>query len=589
MAEFKKFMDLTALGTLVDQIKAEDAKVLAAAEKYTDDAGKLYDAAGSAESAKQAAIADADAKFAVVNENIGKKADATSLEAEVTRATNKENEIVASVEAVDAKAVKNAEDIAAINDGTNGILAQAKKYADDEDAKVEALVSGVAEDVADLAEYVGTFTSENAKSVVEYIDEKTTGIATDATVNALADRVTQAEKDIDAIEADYLKAADKTALEGKITAEETRATEAEAGLAARIKAVEDDYLVEADKTELEGKINVKADKTALDAEIERATGVEEGLQNQINLIMNNPDTKDVIDSIAEFTAYVEEHGEIADGFRTDIDKNKDDIAAMDTAYKAADTEIKGRLDVLEAINHEAYVAADTALKNELNGEIAKKADSTALAEAVEALEGADSALSGRLDAVEAMLGDGDDSVSEMIATAKQEAIDAAAADAKSKADKALEDAKAYADAEDAKIESRVGELETASATHALKSEVEAVAGRVTTIEGKVSTLEGEMDAVEALAAANKAAHEANAAAIALKASQADLEAAVARVAKNEGDIVSLNATVATKADADDLNDAVARIAKNETDIAAVTSSVNSFTAITSAEVEALFA
>ena len=36
-----------------------------------------------------------------------------------------------------------------------------------------------------------------------------------------------------------------------------------------------------------------------------------------------------------------------------------------------------------------------------------------------------------------------------------------------------------------------------------------------------------MDAVEALAASNKTAHEANAAAIALKASQADLEAAVA--------------------------------------------------------------
>jgi hypothetical protein len=77
--------------------------------------------------------------------------------------------------------------------------------------------------------------------------------------------------------------------------------------------------------------------------------------------MNNPDTKDVIDSISEFTQYIADHGEIAEGFRTDIDKNKEDIAAnakaiedeagrADTAEKA----LAGRLDVLEAIDHEAY-------------------------------------------------------------------------------------------------------------------------------------------------------------------------------------------------------------------------------------------
>lgn len=60
----------------------------------------------------------------------------------------------------------------------------------------------------------------------------------------------------------------------------------------------------------------------------------------------------------------------------------------------------------------------------------------------------------------------------------------------------------------------------------------------TYLEGKFEELKTYVDTVEALAAANKAAHEANAAAIALKASQADLEAAVARIVKNEADIAA---------------------------------------------------
>lgn len=43
-----------------------------------------------------------------------------------------------------------------------------------------------------------------------------------------------------------------------------------------------------------------------------------GLQTQINTIVNNPDTEGVINSINEFTEYITNHGEIAEGFRTDI-------------------------------------------------------------------------------------------------------------------------------------------------------------------------------------------------------------------------------------------------------------------------------
>ena len=395
-----------------------------------------------------------------------------------------------------------------------------------------------------------------ATSVVAYIDAKTANVASDETVSALAGRVTQAENDIDAIEADYLKAADKTELNDAIVAEADRAKGIEGGLETRLAAVEADYLKGADKTELQGNIDVvagnvatiagdylkAADKTELqgkidlkvaqadfDAKMEEIDGDIDGLQTQINTIMNNPDTEKVVDSINEFTAWIDEHGGIADGMRADIDKNKEDIAAEAKRAGEAEVALAGRLDVLEAIDHDAYVDADTALKNELNGEIAKKADDSALTSAVEALQGADSAMAGRLDAIEAQLGDGEGSVADMIADAKAEAIAAAAQDAATKDEAVLAAAKKYADDEDALIEARVATLETASATHALKTEVEAVAGRVTTVEGKVSTLETEMDAVEALAAANEAAIGTLNTTVATKAAQTDLTAVGDRV------------------------------------------------------------
>lgn len=112
---------------------------------------------------------------------------------------------------------------------------------------------------------------------------------------------------------------------------------------ARVKAIEDDYLKAADKT---------------------------ALQNQIDLIMNNPDTDKVIDSITEFTAYIEEHGGIADGFRTDIDKNKEDIKAITDDYlKAADkNELNGAINGLDGRLDTAEGEIDA-----LQADISKKA------------------------------------------------------------------------------------------------------------------------------------------------------------------------------------------------------------------------
>jgi len=592
MAEIKKYLDQAGLQQLVTQIKAEDVKAVNAAKAYADGLAGNYDAAGSAATAEANAKAYADGLAGNYDAAGAAATVDAKLTAEVTRATGKEGELQTAIEGVDAKAVKNAEDIAAINNGTTGILAQAKKYADDEDAKVEQLVSDVAGDVADLAEYVGTIPEgATATDIVGYVQEKTAGIATDAALSELQGAVNTLSGDVSTIKGDYLKGSDKTELSNAISAEETRAKGIEGGLETRLAAVEGDYLKGADKTALQGNIDLKADKTALEAEVERATGVEEGLQNQINLIMNNPETKDVIDSIAEFTAYVEEHGEIAEGFRTDIDKNKEDIAAEVKRAGEAESALSGRIDDLEAIDHEAYVAADTALKNELNGEIAKKADASVVSAMDTAYKAADEALSGRLDVVEAQLGDGENSVSDLIATAKQEAIDAAALDATSKANTAESNAKGHADSLNTAMNTRVEALEAIDHSHANQDELDLIVsgdkakwdeayakrhehGNKSVIDGITSEKVAAWDAAEQNA----------------KDYADGLNGAMTtKVNGIDGRLTTVEGAVATKAEDADLDAAIERIAANEAAIAANASAIGSFVAITTGEVDALFA
>ena len=456
MANTKKYVSLDKLSLYDEKIKKVitdgDAAALASAKTYADGLAVNYDAAGAAATALSDAKAYADGKDAAIQ-----------------AAQKAADDAAAAASVADGKAV------AAQND-------------------VDALET-----------YVGVIPEgATATNVVAYVQEKTAGIATDAALEELTGRVTQAEKDIDAIEADYLKAADKTELEGKITeantavaTEQARAEGEEAKLAGRIKAVEDDYLKAADKTEL---------ANAISAEAERAAGVEggletrlkaveddyltsvdaENLQNQINLIMNNPDTDKVIDSITEFTQYIADHGEIAEGFRTDIDKNKEDIAANAKAISdhadaaaaayATKTELANEKKALQdEIDADVKVVADDLA--ELDGVVAglgnTKADKTYVDEQVQALQGVDTGLDNRLKLVEAAVGESG-SVADDIATAKQEAIDAAAADATSKANTAESNAKGHADSLNTAMNARVEALEAIDHDHANKAELDLI-------------------------------------------------------------------------------------------------------------------
>lgn len=274
-------------------------------------------------------------------------------------------------------AEQNAKDYA---DGKDEAIAAAKKAGDDAAAAVIAHATEAAttyetktDATAKLTEAKGYTDTEVAKVQGE-VDafEALVGTVTEGktVVEMIADAQTAATYDDTQIKADIQANADA------IAAEKTRAEGIEDGLRTDVDAIKADYLKAADK---------------------------EALQTQINTIINNPDTEGVINSINEFTKYIEDHGEIAEGFRTDIDANKAAIEAEVTRATAAEeanakaiadqaiedaktyetktdataklteakeyadglnTAIDTRVNALEAIDHDAYKAADTAILTE---------------------------------------------------------------------------------------------------------------------------------------------------------------------------------------------------------------------------------
>lgn len=307
MAE-KKYLDLVGLGQYDAKIKAlidsKDAAKLAEAKAYADGLAVNYDAAGAAATAESNAKGYTDGKVTELNQTI------------------------AGVKTIAEQGVSDA--------------AAAKSAADAAQADVDALET-----------LVGVLPeSATAETVVAYVDEKTSGIASEGAMTALEARVTAAEGDIDAIQADYLKAADKTELEGKITTAQDAADAAQ-DAADAVQAEMDAFKLAAD--------------------------VQEG----------------AVDTLKEIQDYITSDGEAAQLMVADIAANakaiEDEVAAreqaisdLDTAYKAADSAQVARIEALEAKFEgddsvadqiAAAVAAEAELREEadaaLDGKIAQ--------------------------------------------------------------------------------------------------------------------------------------------------------------------------------------------------------------------------
>ena len=378
----KKYISLDKLGLYHEKEVARVNGLITSAKdevkKYADDLGVNYDTAGAAATALQDAKDYADGKDEAI-----------------------------------AAAKKSGDDAAAAAGVADGKAVAAQGAADAAQVDVDSLET-----------YVGTFTHDTAKSVVEYINAKTDGIATSGNLEALGTRVTAVEGEVATIKGDYLKTSDKTELQGNITAEETARTEADAGLSARIKAVEDDYLKKADKEELQGNIDT-------------VSGAVERLTNGVSA--------EEVDGVNDLIQYVKDHGTEVTGMQKDI---SDNASAID-GVAGRMTTAEGKITAVE-------------------GAVATKAEQSALDKAVEDLEGVDAGLAERIEALEGAVGESG-SVAQDIADAKQEAIDAAALDATTKANTAESNAKGHADSLNTAMNTRVEALEAVDHEHANKA------------------------------------------------------------------------------------------------------------------------
>ena len=180
--------------------------------------------------------------------------------------------------------------------GTNDTaVAAAKKAGDDAQADVDALAGKVGEPT-------------EGKTIVEMIaDAQTAATYNDTEVRGLITANTEA---IDEIEKDYLKAADKTELQGNIDKKADKSV---------VDEIAGDYLKTADKTELEGKITAEenARKAADEALDERVTAVE------TFFVTAEGETLDTaLDTLVEIQKYITTEGSAADQMVKDIEANE---------------------------------------------------------------------------------------------------------------------------------------------------------------------------------------------------------------------------------------------------------------------------
>ena len=373
----------------IAEITASEGGILAQAKAYADGKDGAIAEAKKAGTDANAALEAYKTSNDTALAGVKATADAAAVKTEV------ESALAGKVDKVEGKSLISDAEITRLAGVTNYDDTQVKAdIAKKADSATMTTELGKKVDKVEGYSLVSDTEIARLAEVDNYDDEEVRGLIGD-NADAIAE-----------IAGDYVKGADIADFETKENVKKV-SDDLAAYIESNDAAVADRYT----KVEADGKFALIADAyddeevrglisanvQAIADEESRAKGVEEGLQNQINLIMNNPDTKDVIDSIAEFTQYVADHGTIAEGMRTDINKNAEDIAANakaiadqatadeakyetkdDASAKLAEakeyaddinTALDARLDVLEAIDHDAYVDADATLKSELQAEI----------------------------------------------------------------------------------------------------------------------------------------------------------------------------------------------------------------------------
>jgi hypothetical protein len=319
-----------------------------------------------------------------VKADIAKKADAETMTTELGKKVDK----------VEGKSL--------IADTEIARLADVYNY---NDTEVRGLIGDNAKSIEDLEGYVGTFTHATAKTIVDYIDAKTTGIATSGNLEALAGRVTTAEGDIEALKEASAKHVEKE--DGKSLIADTEI--------ARLAAMSDGAN-KVEKSDTNGNIKIDGAEVVVYTHPEKhAIADVDGLQAALDGKQAAGDYADEAHTHVKADIIDFEHTHVAADI-TDLDATikaydyatkseaqgyanaKDDAIA---AAKKAGDDAQKTIDDYKTENDKALAAVKTtadaaAVKTDVDGALALKADKSVV-EAMYTNDAIDTAVQGAKD------------------------------------------------------------------------------------------------------------------------------------------------------------------------------------------------
>ena len=425
----------------------------------------------------------------VDKERLAKLAQALDSRAKAAVAAEKERALAAE-QAIEAKANANAQAIEAMKHAETGILAEAKKFAGEEDAKLKQELQGEIDAVEGRVETLeGIVSGEEGKTLGQIIEDVA------ANAKAIEDEVKKGGNRDQAIEAAIEPVQGEVdALEGRMNAvEEFKQGHSHEGLQGEIDAVEG--RMDAVEEFVEGHSH-----EGLQGEIDAV----EGRVGALETFKNGHDHSVMEQGIAANKAAIEQEvkdrGEAVEGVQAAVDAVEADVAQVKLDMAAGDA--KALEDAKKYADEKITALVDSApdAMNTLN-ELA-----TAIGAHQEVYDAYVAEVSGKLaNKVDKIEG------SRLVAETEIAAFNAKA-EVKAVED-ALQAAKDYADAEDAKIEKEVADIKAKDAEQdrrladledmmglggeeGQKSALEEIREDIVALGEKDTALQGEIDAVE---------------------------------------------------------------------------------------------
>ena len=442
-----------------------------------------------------AALADATANVNGLAEKL------KAVEGKVGDDTNGLVKDVADLKAAVADGGKVAQGIA----DAKAAAAEAKKAADDEAVRAQGVEQGLR---ADLGNKDDEATADTAFGRIAKVKADLTAEATAARAaeKEAKDAADVAQADVDALEAKVGEVpADKTVVQ-MIADAKTEATYDDTDLKNRVATIEGDYLKAADKTELQGKID-------------DAKAVADDAKGKIDAFLDaNAVKDDTINTLKEIQLYIQEHGTEAAGMVQNIAANKAAIEAEVVRAKAAEKANADDIAILKGADTvEGSVAkAVKDAKDALQANIDKKVDQTAYDAKVGELAQADATnlaaakeyADGKDDEIKAIIGkaaEGDQPATGLVKDiADNAAAIAAEATARQQADAGLADRLTALESGDNSVAAQVKVVKDALDAHkeAQATKDQAQDDAIDAVEGRLDVLEGDGEGSVAKAVAD---------------------------------------------------------------------------------------